>query len=101
MTDYCGPLIKESAISKKSKRVQETHEILNSLREFLCRQGFDKYSPGFSPGLGDVRPFTWNGWDSEVRYTNHLNLKENIDNNISRKIRRELKSAADAGLKTR
>ena len=30
-----------------------------------------------------------------------MNLKENIDNNISRKIRRELKTAEEAGLKTR
>ena len=26
MTDYCGPLIKQSAGSKESKRIQETHE---------------------------------------------------------------------------
>jgi hypothetical protein len=101
MTDYCGPLIKESASSKASKRVQETHEILNPLREFLCKQDFDSIHLVFSPGLEDVRPFTWNGWDSKVHYTHHLNLKENVDNNISRKIRRELKSAAEAGLKTR
>jgi hypothetical protein len=101
MTDYCGPLIKEGNSSKSSKQVQETHQILNPLREFLCKQGFDKIHLVFSPGLGDVRPFTWNGWDSEVRYTHHLNLSENIDNNTSRKIRRELKSANEEGLKTR
>jgi len=101
MTDYCGPLIKESMVPKKSKKVQETHEIFHALREFLCGQGFDSIHLVFSPGLGDIRPFTWNGWDSKVHYTNHLNLKENVDNNISRKIRRELKSATDAGLKTR
>ena len=82
MTDYCGPLIKEGASSKESKRVQDTHEILNALREFLCKQGFDSIHLTFSPGLEDIRPFTWNGWDSSVRYTHHLNLKENVDNNF-------------------
>lgn len=101
MTHYSGPLIMESASSKVSKRVQDTHEILNSLREFLCRQGFDSISLVFSPGFEDIRPFTWNGWNSSVRYTYKLDLKENIDNNISRKIRRELKTAEEAGLKTR
>lgn len=102
MTDYCGPLIKEGSSPKASKRVQETHEIFNALREFLCRQGFDSIHLTFSPGIEDIRPFTWNGWDSSVRYTHHLNLKEdNIDSNLSRKIRRELKSAEEAGLKTR
>ena len=101
MTDYCGPLIKGSASSKASKQVQETHEILNPLREFLCKQSFDKIHLVFAPGFGDIRPFTWNGWDSEVHYTHHLNLKENIANNLSRKIRRELKSAEEVGFKTR
>ena len=101
MTDYCGPLIKEGGSSKVSKRMQDTHEILGALREFLCKQGFDSINLTLSPGLEDVRPFTWNGWESSVRYTHHLNLKENVDSNLSRKIRRELKSAEEAGLKTR
>ncbi|MCO5383130.1 MAG: GNAT family N-acetyltransferase [Methanosarcina barkeri] len=101
MTSYSGPLIKESASSKASKRVQETHEILNPLREFLCKQGFDSIHLTFSPGFEDIRPFTWNGWDSTVHYTHYLNLKDNVDNNTSRKIRRELKTATEAGLKTR
>ncbi|MDQ1276715.1 MAG: hypothetical protein QG610_2293 [Euryarchaeota archaeon] len=101
MTHYSGPLIKESASSKASKRAQDTHEILNALREFLHKQGFDIIHLTFSPGFEDIRPFTWNGWESSVRYTHCLNLKENVDNNISRKIRRELKTAEEAGLKTR
>ncbi len=101
MTDYCGPLIKEGASSKASKRMQETHDILGALIEFLCKQGFDSIHLTLAPGFEDVRPFTWKGWDSSVRYTHHLNLKENVDGNISRKIRRELKSAEEAGLKTR
>jgi hypothetical protein len=101
MTSYSGPLIKEGASSKASKRVRETHEILNSLRKFLCKQGFDSIHLTFSLGFEDIRPFTWNGWDSTVHYTHYLNLKENVDNNISQSIRRELKIATEAGLKTR
>ena len=55
----------------------------------------------FSPGIEDIRPFTWNGWDSKVHYTHHLDLKENVDNNISKTVRKDLKSAVKAGLKTR
>lgn len=101
MTSYSGPLIKESASSRASKRIQETHEILNPLREFLCKQGFDSIHLTFSPGFKDVRPFTWYGWDSTVHYTHYLNLKDSVDNNLSRKIRRELRTANEAGLKTR
>lgn len=101
MTSYSGPLIKEGDSTKASKRAQETHEILNSLRKFLFKQGFDSIRLTFSPGFGDIRPFTWNGWDSTVHYTHYLNLKENVDNIISQRIQRELKIATEAGLKTR
>lgn len=101
MTYYSGPLVMESANLRTTKRVQDTHEILNALREFLCMQGFDSISLVFSPGFEDIRPFTWNGWNSSVRYTHYLNLKENIDNNISRTIRKDLKSVAEAGLETK
>ncbi|KKG06299.1 MULTISPECIES: GNAT family N-acetyltransferase [Methanosarcina] len=101
MTDYCGPLINESSSSKTGRRVQENHEILNSLREFLCSQGFDSIHLKFSPGFEDIRPFTWNGWDSKVHYTHYLDLKEDVNDNISRTIRRDLKSATGAGLETR
>src|SRR5665647_3387997 len=83
MTDYCGPLIKEGSSSKASKRIQETHEILEALREFLCGQGFDSIHLKFSPGLEDIRPFTWNDWNSKVHYTHypvsytHLTLPTN------------------------
>ncbi len=101
MTDYCGPLIKESTSSKASKRIQETHEIFGSLSEFLCTQGFDSINLKFSPGIEDIRPFIWNGWDSKVHYTHHLDLKENVENNVSRTIRKDLKSALKAGLETK
>jgi hypothetical protein len=101
MTDYCGPLIMEDANIKASQQLLENHEILNSLREFLCSQDFDKIHLVFSPGFNDIRPFTWNGWVPDVHYTQYLDLKENIKNNISRKIKLDLKSAAKAGLKTR
>lgn len=101
MTDYCGPLIKEDANIKASQRLLENHEILNSLREFICSQDFDRIHLVFSPGFNDIRPFTWNGWIPDIHYTQYLDLKENIKNNISRKIKLDLKSAAKAGLKTR
>jgi hypothetical protein len=101
MTDYCGPLIKERDSSKASKQIKETYDILNALREFLYSQGFDSIHLKFSPGLEDIRPFIWNGWKSKVHYTHYLDLKENIDKKISRTIRKDLKSAAETGLKTR
>lgn len=101
MTDYCGPLVKESSSTKKSKRIQETHEIFDALRKFLCRQDFDSIHLRFSPGIEDIRPFTWNGWDSKVHYTHHLDLKEDVDSKISRTIRKDLKSVLKAGLETK
>lgn len=101
MTDYCGPLVKENSNLRASQKIKETHEILNALREFLCAQGFDSISLKFSPGIKDIRSFTWNGWASQVHYTHYLDLKEKIDDNISRTIRKNVRSSIKAGLKTR
>ena len=101
MTDYCGPLVKEDSNLRASQQIQKTHEIFNSLREFLSLQGFDSISLKFSPGIKDIRPFTWNGWASQVHYTHYLDLKEKLDDNISRTIRKNVRSSIKAGLKTR
>ncbi len=101
MTDYCGPLIKEGSSSKANIRMQETQKTLNALSKFLCKKGFDSIHLKFSPGLENVRPFTWDGWNSKVHYTYYLDLTENIENKVSRTIRKDLKSANEAGLKTR
>ena len=101
MTSYSGPLIKESASSRASKRIQETHEILNPLREFFCKQGFDSIHLTFAPGFEDIRPVTCNGWDSAVHYTHYLSLKEHIDEHLSGERQIELKTATGAGLKSR
>jgi Acetyltransferase (GNAT) domain len=101
MTDYCGPLIREVPSLKASRKIDETQKNLNALREFLCTLGLDSIHLKFSPGLENIRPFTFNGWDSKVHYTYYLDLKENIENNISRTIRKDLKYANEAGLRTR
>lgn len=101
MTDYCGPLIKGGSSSKASKQVKDNFDVLEALSKFLYSQDFDSIHLKFSPGIEDIRPFIWNGWKSKVHYTHYLDLKENIDKNISRTIRKDLKSAAEAGLTTR
>ena len=43
-----------------------------------------------SSGFRDIRPFIWEGWNSEVHYTYYINLQNNIDENISKDIRKKI-----------
>ena len=91
MTPYGGIVIKDSSSTKIRKRSQELHNTINCLRKFLIGQKFDHINMHLSPEFIDIRPFTWNGWDSNVRYAYYAELDRDIDKHISRNMRREIK----------
>ncbi|MEL4304425.1 GNAT family N-acetyltransferase [Methanococcoides sp. LMO-2] len=101
LTPYGGLVIKAFPNAKERIRVQETHKIMNSLREFLCDQNFDSMCITLSPNFLDVRPFTWNGWKSAVFYAYYVDLQSNIDENISKNIKRDIRKAREAKINTK
>ncbi len=92
MTPYGGIVIKELPSTKIRKKEQESHKIMDSLRKFLCDR-FDSIKIRFSPDFLDLRPFTWNGWDSNILYTYYMDLQRDVDENISKNIKRDIKNA--------
>ena len=54
-----------------------------------------------SPEFIDIRPFTWNGWDSDVRYAYYAELDRDIDKHISRNMKREIKKASEDQIEIR
>ena len=46
-----------------------------------------------SPDFIDVRPFTWNGWDSDVLYTYFLGLDTDLEKKISKEARWTIRKA--------
>ena len=78
MTPYTGILSKEPPTSKVRKQERTYETMINSLRCAIEKEDFDYIRITNPPSFVDIRPFTWNGWESEVLYEYHLNLKGNI-----------------------
>jgi hypothetical protein len=93
MTPYTGILLKEPTTSKIRKQERIYENIINSLRCAIERENFDYIRITNPPSFVDIRPFTWNGWGSEVRYEYHLNLKSNIKKHFSKNARYLIRKA--------
>lgn len=100
MTPYGGIVLKESPSTKVKKQVFDTHRIMNSLREFLCDR-FDNIEIKLSPDFLDIRPFTWNGWNSNVLYTYYIELDRDINIGISKDLKKNIQNALNEGMKTK
>jgi hypothetical protein len=90
MTPYFGLIWKEINHNKVRKEERLQRECLtkfaNILDEYKCDY-IDIINP---PGFIDLRPFTWNGWNSEIKYTYYLNT-DNIKKSTD--ARRSIKKA--------
>jgi len=97
MTPYGGIVLEQLPSGKVRKQEQEYNNIIKSLREFALEH-YDYIQLVNSPDFIDVRPFTWNGWDSRVQYAYYLDLNTDIKKTCSRDIKREIKIAIKNGI---
>ena len=93
MTPYGGIVLAQSP----STKIREQEQTYNNIIKSLCRVFDDEYF-GYiqitnSPDFVDVRPFTWNGWNSKVHYAYYLNLDTDIEKNISKNVRWSIRKA--------
>jgi len=93
MTPYAGILFKEPTTSKVRKQERAYENVINSLRCAIEKENFDYIRITNSPSFVDIRPFTWSGWESEVRYEYHLNLKIDIKKHFSKNARYLIRKA--------
>jgi hypothetical protein len=97
MTPFGGICILPSESIKGKKQLLHRHSIMGALRDHLAAH-FDAVHLTNSPGLVDIRPFTWDGWKSNVLFTNYLVLKDAVADTTSRTVRNALKRAAKNGI---
>jgi hypothetical protein len=101
MTPYGGIVTGDFSNEKARKQIQDSFEIINSLCKFFNEQRFHSISINPAPSFYDIRPFTWNGWDSKVFYAYYIDLHNNIDKQISKDIKRDIKKARENRIITR
>lgn len=97
LTPFGGVCILPSESVKGKKQLLYRHSIIEGLRDHLAAR-FDAVNLTNSPGLVDIRPFTWDGWKSNVLFTNYLMLSDAVADTTSRTVRNALKRAAKNGI---
>jgi len=93
-TPYNGILIKEKKSKYQSKIESFNFKILNYINKFLL-SNYKYISISFSPDYNDIRPFSWNNYNTKILYTYRLKLENlsNIFDNFDSDIKRRIKKA--------
>ena len=92
MTPYGGVILAQSQSTKVREQEQTYSNIIKSLCNTFDNEHFNHIQIINSPDFVDVRPFTWNGWDSKVYYAYYLILND-FEKRLSRDPKRNIKKA--------
>lgn len=93
MTPYGGVVLAPSASTKVREQEQTHREIIMALCNAFDNEHFDHIQIVNSPDFVDIRPFTWNRWNSSINYAYYFDLVGEIESNISKKARESIKQA--------
>lgn len=102
---FLGPLDFDYEKQKLSTRSKKYCEFINSIHKYLKRE----FHPSFilihsPPGFDDARPFIWNGYIVEPRYTSYVSLTDGLDtvwNNFSKNLKRSIRKLEELGVVVR
>jgi len=94
MTPYGGLVLEQTSTSKVRERESSYNEAIDALVRRFDQSGLPYIKLTNSPGLIDIRPFSWNGWNSKVLYTYCFDLDGDIGERISKKARNTVRKAA-------
>lgn len=72
MTPYGGILLEGSSTSKVREQESMYNDIVQSISKKFDDLRIQYIKLTNSPYITDVRPFTWEGWESKVFYTYHF-----------------------------
>ncbi|MCF8307727.1 MAG: GNAT family N-acetyltransferase [Bacteroidales bacterium] len=94
LSQFSGILIPDRNTQYASKNLKYRKEILESIIEKL-EEDLDVIDLNLPPEINDIRPFTWNRFSTDVKYTfiQKLDHPEEILNNFEPAIRRQIKKA--------
>ncbi len=101
MTPYGGLILLQSPGDKRRKQEQALGEIVDSLCSAFDNEHFHYVRIAGPPEFVDVRPFVWNGWDSDIHYTYYLNLENDIEQGFSKGLRKDIGKAVKEEIKVK
>ncbi len=98
---YLGPVIINE--NKNQDKNEQIHiELQNKMDEIFKKNNVKYIRIKTSPGLYDIRPFKWSGYDTDPLYTYFLDLSDGIEviwGNLKKKLRQNIRNAEEKGIK--
>lgn len=101
LVPYGGFVLKELATTKRRKQEKTYHRVVDALRTTIEQENYDYLELVNAPGFTDIRPLLWNGWASQLFYTYHLDLQDDIHGNYSQSVRRTVRKAEEDDMTVR
>jgi hypothetical protein len=92
-TPFFGPVFVSSNTKYRSRIESQLHTVMVAFNDFILSR-YQHFPVSFPPAICDIRPYSWNGFETGVRYTyvSELNpdiqLQEDFDSDIRRRIKK-------------
>jgi hypothetical protein len=95
---YGGFIISSPPGTGVHKKETFSRDIVESLLRAIEQEHFIYISIQNSPEFHDIRPFTWNGWESRVSYAYYINLPDYLETNLDSTVKRYIRKAEKNGI---
>jgi len=93
MTPYGGFVLSASPGTGVHKQESFSRQIIESILREIKKEPFLSVTILNSPEFPDIRPFTWDGWRSQVHYAYYCDLGVNLESHIDTRIKKTIRKA--------
>ena len=93
MTPYGGFVLSASPGTGVHKQESFSRQIIESILQEIKKEPFLSVTILNSPEFPDIRPFTWDGWRSQVHYAYYCDLGVNLESHIDTRIKKTIRKA--------
>jgi hypothetical protein len=98
MTPYGGVVLSSPPTKSVQKQESFSRKIIESLIYRLKQEHYYLISIVNSPEFIDIRPFTLNGWRSNVLYSYYFDLRGDIESRFDSEVKRKIRKAEKNGI---
>jgi len=97
MTPYGGYVFAPFESSKVRENELQYKKVISAINSEIERR-YEYINIVNSPEIRDIRPFSWNGWKTNIYYTYSFKLDNKVEDNVSRNVRRTVNKAKKLGI---
>jgi hypothetical protein len=101
MTPYGGVILPHPKTSRQRQEETTQRALIELMCQSIAAYRFDRVQLTNSPELVDIRPFTWNGWESKVLYAYCLDTDVDFEKHVDPRAMSHIRRAIKDGIITK